>query len=284
MDTQSRNREFTGVAIGVGVTALAIALDRMPVTDSWRLSGTLFVTAALLVGWGLWPRRLSPILVWARRLRLRWPIFISDEKKREPAPRAPTFRAPSAEDIRREREMIQDIRVLWTRHAQPAGKLLYGILHGMIFTQRDTIYWMELLRPVQNALYNAMELLDAGLTDVTTPLAEVRKRFKAFWAAYAQALIWVAEVAYRESVDPDAGVANGDVEAWRAANKHFRDKLDALCLSPEHQGWIESTIKAKALTAFVRFQDGDLPQRPTLPGLRVPSVLSTGEPPSAGVP
>lgn len=284
METQSSNREFTSVAIGAGIAVLAIALDRMPMTDSWRLSGALFVAAVLLVAWGLWPRRLRPIFAWGRRLRLRWPIFVSDETKRARSSQVPTFKAPSAEDIRRDREMVQDIRVLWTRHAQPAAKLLYSILHGMIFTQRDTIYWMELLHPVQNGLYSAMELLDAGLIDVTTPVAEVRRRFKAFWVAYAQALIWVAEVAYREGVDPSAGVAKGDVETWRVANKQFRDKLDALCVSPEHQGWIEPTIKAKALTAFVRFQDGDLPQRPTLPGLRVRPALTTEEPPSAGVP
>jgi hypothetical protein len=155
-------------------------------------------------------------------------------------PEAP---APISED---ERRLIQDIRTVWGRHGSLAIPQLHSILQAALYELQQQVFWGDLLRPIVQQLDERKDAFVAAINNhQSARIAEVRTAFNDMYAAYIQAMKWVA-VLQGKGYLGEGVIADQRLDVWRQNHRDMVNRLHDIVQDPAHAGtltiflsWVE---------------------------------------------
>jgi hypothetical protein len=141
-----------------------------------------------------------------------------------------------------ERRLVQEIRTVWGRHGALAIPQLHSILQAAVYDLQQKAFWGELLRPILQQLDQRTAVFVAEISDpLTARIDTVRKAFNEMYAAYLQALKWVA-VLQAKGLLGERVTSDQRLDVWRQNHRDMVNRLHDLIQDPAHRGTLHIFI------------------------------------------
>jgi hypothetical protein len=177
-----------------------------------------------------------------------------------------------------ERRIIQDLRTIWNRHGHEAVRQFHDLFKDATYQLRERVYWGVLVNPIADELGKSMDAMTRSVAfDTEMSARQVREHFNAMYAAYLQAIRWLAKLESKGDITLDDTRAER-LGWWRESHFYFRDKLEDLNQVPEHHGSLKIYLPFIDDDAFGRFLRAA--QTPPLPPTKEKNEPAPHEDPS----